>query len=215
MSLSTTNPSTTTSPLTTNRQKVVLASGNAGKIRELSTLLADFGLDLIAQTELKVDSVKETGLTFIENALIKARHAAKITGLPAIADDSGISVNILAGAPGIYSARYAGEGASDQQNLDKLLAALNKVPADQRQAHFNCVLVYMRHAEDPTPIICHGVWHGEITFTAAGGGGFGYDPIFYLPELGCTAAELSHEQKSKVSHRGQALKLLLDAMRNE
>lgn len=200
---------------TTNRHKIVLASGNSGKIGELTNLLADFGLDIVAQTELQVDSVEETGLTFIENALIKARHAAKVTGLPAIADDSGISVNILDGAPGIYSARYAGAEASAQQNLDKLLATLKEVPAGQRQAHFNCVLVYMRHAEDPMPIVCQGIWRGEITFTEAGEGGFGYDPIFYLPELGCTAAELSHEQKNIISHRGQALKLLLDAMRNE
>lgn len=194
-------------------QKVVLATGNAGKVRELSSLLSDFGLDVVAQTELNVESVEETGLTFIENAILKARHAAKVTGLPAIADDSGLAVDVLGGAPGIYSARYAGEEATDQQNLEKLLLALKDVPEDQRQAQFHCVLVYMRHAEDPTPLVCHGSWPGIITREAAGNGGFGYDPIFFVPEAGKTAAELSREEKIAVSHRGQALKLLLEALR--
>jgi XTP/dITP diphosphohydrolase len=194
-------------------QKVVLATGNAGKVRELAHLLADFGLDVVAQTELGVESAEETGLTFIENAILKARHAAAITGLPAVADDSGLAVDFLGGAPGIYSARYAGVDASDQQNLDKLLVALKDVPQSQRTAQFHCVLVYMRHAEDPTPLVCHGSWAGEITFTEAGAGGFGYDPIFYVPELGKTAAELTREEKSAVSHRGQALKLLFTAMK--
>ncbi|MGL4725331.1 MAG: XTP/dITP diphosphatase [Scandinavium sp.] len=194
-------------------QKVVLATGNAGKVRELSSLLSDFGLDVVAQTELNVESVEETGLTFIENAILKARHAAKVTGLPAIADDSGLAVDVLGGAPGIYSARYAGEDATDQQNLEKLLVALKDVPEDQRQAQFHCVLVYMRHAEDPTPLVCHGSWPGVITREAAGNGGFGYDPIFFVPEAGKTAAELSREEKIAVSHRGQALKLLLEALR--
>jgi len=194
-------------------QKVVLATGNAGKVRELASLLNDFGLDVVAQTELNVASVEETGLTFIENAILKARHAAKVTGLPAIADDSGLAVDVLGGAPGIYSARYAGEDASDQQNLEKLLEALNDVPDDKRQAQFHCVLVYMRHAEDPTPLVCHGSWPGVITREAAGNGGFGYDPIFFVPDAGKTAAELSREEKIAVSHRGQALKLLLEALR--
>jgi XTP/dITP diphosphohydrolase len=194
-------------------QKVVLATGNAGKVRELASLLNDFGLDVVAQTELNVESVEETGLTFIENAILKARHAAKVTGLPAIADDSGLAVDVLGGAPGIYSARYAGEDASDQQNLEKLLVALNDVPDDKRQAQFHCVLVYMRHAEDPTPLVCHGSWPGVITREAAGNGGFGYDPIFFVPGAGKTAAELSREEKIAVSHRGQALKLLLEALR--
>lgn len=194
-------------------QKVVLATGNAGKVRELAHLLADFGLDVVAQTELGVESAEETGLTFIENAILKARHAAAVTGLPAVADDSGLAVDFLGGAPGIYSARYAGVDASDQQNLDKLLVALKDVPQGQRNAHFHCVLVYMRHAEDPTPLVCHGSWAGEITFAQAGEGGFGYDPIFYVPELSKTAAELSREEKSAVSHRGQALKLLFAAMK--
>lgn len=148
-------------------QKVVLATGNAGKVRELASLLEDFGLDIVAQTELGVDSAEETGLTFIENAILKARHAAQITGLPAIADDSGIAVDALGGAPGIYSARYSGEDATDQQNLEKLLAALKDVPDDQRQAQFHCVLVYLRHAADPTPVVCHGSWPGVITRQAA------------------------------------------------
>ncbi|MER2472664.1 XTP/dITP diphosphatase [Photorhabdus laumondii] len=195
-------------------QKVVLATGNPGKVRELAQLLADFGLDIVAQTELGVDSAEETGLTFIENAILKARHAAQVTGLPAIADDSGLSVDILGGAPGIYSARYAGENATDQQNLEKLLDTMKDIPDDQRQAQFNCVLVYIRHAEDPTPLVFHGRWPGFIAHKSAGSGGFGYDPIFYIPELGCTAAELTGEQKNAVSHRGQALKMMLDTLRN-
>ena len=195
-------------------QKVVLATGNPGKVRELADLLADFGLNVVAQTELGVESAEETGLTFIENAILKARHAAQITGLPAIADDSGLAVDALGGAPGIYSARYAGVDASDQQNLDKLLVALKDVPQGSRGAQFHCVLVYMRHAEDPTPLVFHGCWAGEITHAAAGEGGFGYDPIFYIPELGLTAAELSRDEKRAVSHRGKALKLMLEAMRN-
>ncbi|WP_312741501.1 XTP/dITP diphosphatase [Cedecea neteri] len=195
-------------------QKVVLATGNAGKVRELANLLADFGFDVVAQTELNVESVEETGLTFIENAILKARHAAKVTGLPALADDSGLAVDALGGAPGIYSARYAGEDASDQQNLEKLLEALKVVPNEKRQAQFHCVLVYMRHAEDPTPLVFHGSWPGVITHAPAGQGGFGYDPIFYVPSEGKTAAELTRDEKSAISHRGQALKLLLEAMRN-
>ncbi|KAA1195534.1 XTP/dITP diphosphatase [Photorhabdus heterorhabditis] len=195
-------------------QKVVLATGNPGKVRELAQLLADFGLDIVAQTELNVDSAEETGLTFIENAILKARHAAQVTGLPAIADDSGLSVDILGGAPGIYSARYAGENATDQQNLEKLLDTMKDIPDDQRQAQFNCVLVYIRHAEDPTPLVFHGRWPGVIAHKPAGNGGFGYDPIFYVLELGCTAAELTGEQKNAVSHRGQALKMMLDTLRD-
>ncbi len=195
-------------------QKVVLATGNAGKVRELADLLEGFGLDVVAQTELGVDSAEETGLTFIENAILKARHAAQVTGLPAIADDSGLAVNALGGAPGIYSARYAGADASDQQNLEKLLTALDTVPDGERQAQFHCVLVYLRHADDPTPLVCHGSWAGEITRTAAGEGGFGYDPIFYVPSAGKTAAEMTRDEKRGQSHRGQALKLLMEAMRN-
>ncbi|EMI5490961.1 XTP/dITP diphosphatase [Providencia stuartii] len=195
-------------------QKVVLATGNPGKVNELADLLRDFGMDIIAQTSLGVESAEETGLTFIENAILKARHAAKQTGLPAIADDSGISVDALGGAPGIYSARYAGEDATDEQNLHKLLEAMKSVPDGQRQAQFNCVLVYLRHAEDPTPLVFHGRWHGVITHEPCGQGGFGYDPIFYVPELNCTSAELSKSEKQAVSHRGKALAMLLDALKN-
>ncbi|WP_312213038.1 XTP/dITP diphosphatase [Pseudescherichia sp.] len=195
-------------------QKVVLATGNAGKVRELASLLNDFGLDVVAQTELGVESAEETGLTFIENAIIKARHAAQVTGLPAIADDSGLAVDALGGAPGIYSARFAGVDATDQQNLEKLLVELQDVPDSERQAQFHCVLVYMRHADDPTPLVCHGSWQGTIARAPAGSGGFGYDPIFIVPEAGKTAAELTADEKRAASHRGQALKLLLEALRN-
>lgn len=195
-------------------QKVVLATGNPGKVREMADLLAAFGLDIVAQTELGVESAEETGLTFIENAILKARHAAAITGLPAIADDSGLAVDALGGAPGIYSARYAGEDASDRQNLLKLLAALENVPDDKRQAQFHCVLVYLRHAKDPTPLVFHGSWQGEITRSAVGEGGFGYDPIFFVPKLGKTAGEMTKAEKHAVSHRGKAMTLLLEAMRN-
>lgn len=195
-------------------QKVVLATGNAGKVRELADLLEGFGFDVVAQTELGVASAEETGLTFIENAILKARHAAQVTGLPAIADDSGLAVNALGGAPGIYSARYAGTEASDRQNLEKLLSALESVPDGERQARFHCVLVYLRHADDPTPLVCHGSWAGEILRAPAGEGGFGYDPIFYVPTAGKTAAEMSRDEKRGQSHRGQALRLLMEAMRN-
>ncbi len=198
----------------TLRQNVVLATGNPGKVRELADLLADFGMNIVAQTELGVDSAEETGLTFIENALLKARHAAKITGLPAVADDSGLAVDALGGAPGIYSARYAGVDASDQANLDKLLAAIKDVPDEQRGASFHCVLVYLRHADDPTPLVCHGRWDGVLTHAAVGEGGFGYDPIFFVPSAGKTAAEMTRDEKNALSHRGQALRLLLDALRH-
>ena len=195
-------------------QKVVLATGNPGKVNELADLLRDFGMDIIAQTTLGVESAEETGLTFIENAILKARHAAAQTGLPAIADDSGISVDALGGAPGIYSARYAGQDASDEENLHKLLEAMKSVPDGQRQAQFNCVLVYLKHANDPTPLVFHGRWHGVITQQPCGQSGFGYDPIFYIPELNCTSAELSKSEKQAISHRGKALAMLLDALKN-
>lgn len=195
-------------------QKIVLATGNPGKVHEMASLLEDFGLEVVAQTDLGVDSAEETGLTFIENAILKARHAARITGLPAIADDSGLAVDALGGAPGIYSARFAGPDASDQQNLDKLLVELQARPDAPRTAQFHCVLVYMRHADDPTPLVCHGSWAGNIQSAPSGNGGFGYDPVFYVPDLGCTAAELTKTEKNAVSHRGQALKLLLDALSN-
>ncbi|CAK9884264.1 MAG: dITP/XTP pyrophosphatase [Candidatus Erwinia impunctatus] len=196
-------------------QKVVLATGNQGKVRELDYLLTSTGRTVVAQSSLGVTSVEETGLTFIENAIIKARHAAAETGLPALADDSGLAVAALQGAPGIYSARYAGEEATDQQNVQKLLAEMQQIPQGQRQAEFHCVLVYLRHASDPTPLVCRGCWQGEIALQPAGEGGFGYDPLFFIASEGKTAAQLTRDEKRALSHRGKALNLLLDALRNE
>lgn len=190
-------------------QKVVLATGNKGKVAELSAMLKPFALAVIPQTDLGVSDADETGLTFVENAILKARHAALVTGLPAIADDSGLAVQALNGAPGIYSARYAGENATDADNIKKLLTELTNVPSSQRQAAFHCVLVYLRHAADPTPLICYGSWAGEIAQESSGHGGFGYDPVFYLPTLGKTAAQLLPEEKQQLSHRGLALRQLL------
>ena len=189
-------------------KKIVLATGNRGKVKELADMLQPLAIQVIPQSEFDLPDVAETGTTFVENAIIKARHAAALTGLPAIADDSGLAVDHLKGAPGIYSARFAGEGASDAQNLQKLLVELEGVPKEQRSARFHCVLVFMRHAEDPTPIICHGSWEGEITTTPHGDGGFGYDPIFYVPTDQCCSAELPRERKNQLSHRGQALSQL-------
>lgn len=189
-------------------KKIVLATGNQGKVREMADLLSEFGFDVVAQSDYTVSEVAETGTTFIENAIIKARHAAKETGLAAIADDSGLEVDYLQGAPGIYSARYAGEGASDQQNLEKLLAAMENVPEAQRTARFHCVLVLMRHHQDPTPIVCHGVWEGRILTEPQGEHGFGYDPIFFVPEDQCASAQLEPARKKQLSHRGKALKQL-------
>ncbi|MCO6552750.1 MAG: XTP/dITP diphosphatase [Gilliamella sp.] len=190
-------------------QKIVLATNNQGKVNELQTLLANAGFDIIAQSQFNVPDADETGLTFIENALLKARHTAKLTGLPAIADDSGLAVDALDGQPGIYSARYAGEHGNDKSNNQKLLKALQNIPKEKRTAYFYCALVFMRHENDPTPIICLGKWDGLILNEEQGDGGFGYDPLFYVPELGCTAAQLTKEQKSQISHRGQALKQLI------
>ena len=189
-------------------KKIVLATGNQGKVREMADLLADFGFDVVAQSEFKVSEVAETGTTFIENAIIKARHAAKETGLAAIADDSGLEVDYLHGAPGIYSARYAGDHASDAENIEKLLEALKNVPEEQRTARFHCVLVLMRHADDPTPIVCHGQWEGRILTQTQGSNGFGYDPLFWVPEEQCSSAQLEPMRKKQLSHRGQALKQL-------
>lgn len=192
--------------------KIVLATGNQGKVREMADLLSDFGFDVLAQSEFNVSEVAETGTTFIENAIIKARHAAKETGLPAIADDSGLEVDYLKGAPGIYSARYAGEDATDQQNLEKLLDAMKDVPEEKRSARFHCVLVLMRHENDPTPLVCHGQWEGRILTEANGGNGFGYDPVFFVPEDNCASAELEPTRKKQLSHRGKALKKLFAAL---
>lgn len=188
---------------------VVLATGNQGKVKELSNLLAQHAIEVVPQSNFDVPEVPETGTTFVENAIIKARHAAKITGLPAIADDSGLEVDALNGEPGVYSARYAGENATDNDNTDKLLNALSNVPTAQRNARFHCVLVYMKHANDPTPIICHGVWEGSIIDEKLGDQGFGYDPVFWQEAHQKTSAQLSRDLKNKLSHRGQALKLLV------
>ncbi|EKO3553232.1 XTP/dITP diphosphatase [Vibrio fluvialis] len=196
-------------------KKIVLATGNQGKVREMAELLADFGFDVVAQSEFNVSEVAESGTTFIENAIIKARHAAKETGLPAIADDSGLEVDYLGGAPGVYSARYAGEDASDQQNLEKLLDAMKDVPEAQRSARFHCVLVLMRHENDPTPLVCHGKWEGRILTQAHGSNGFGYDPIFFVPEENCASAQLEPVRKKQLSHRGQALKKLFQAIEEQ
>lgn len=189
-------------------RRVVLASGNAGKLRELSALLAGQGFELLAQTGLGVTAAEETGLSFCENAILKARHAARATGLPAIADDSGLAVDALDGRPGIYSARFAGPGASDADNVEKLLTGLGDVEDAARTARFICVIVAMRHEADPVPVICQGQWAGSIARAPAGAGGFGYDPVFVVPGLACTAAELSPEHKNRISHRGQALRQL-------
>jgi len=186
-------------------KRLVLASANPGKLRELSALLGDLGYQLSAQSEFDVPSVPETGTTFVENAIIKARHAAELTGLPALADDSGIEVDALDGAPGVYSARFAGAEASDADNNALLVEKLRSVPEDRRTARYRAVIVLMRHAADPSPLICEGSWEGVIRLEPAGDGGFGYDPYFFLPELGCTSAELSAADKNRRSHRGQAL----------
>lgn len=188
-------------------KKIVLATGNKGKVAEFSYLFKQYSISVVPQSDFNVPDVPETGTTFVENAIIKARHAAKLTGLPAIADDSGLVVDALDGAPGIYSARYAGEHGNDGANCKKLLQNLHGKA--NRNARFLCVLVYMEHANDPTPIICEGHWHGEITEQASGDGGFGYDPIFYVPKEQCTVAELDKAIKNKISHRGQALALLM------
>ncbi len=193
-------------------RRIVLASNNAGKLREFNSLLADAGYAILAQRDFAIPEIEETGLTFVENAILKARNAAAHSGLPAIADDSGIEVDALEGRPGIYSARYAGEGASDQDNVSKLLEALHDVADAERGARFQCVLVYLRHAEDPTPIICQGTWEGAILRDRQGENGFGYDPVFFVPEENTSAARISAETKNRLSHRGKALRQLLERL---
>jgi XTP/dITP diphosphohydrolase len=190
--------------------KIVIATSNPGKISELNALTAGNRFEIVTQKSLGIDDVPETGLTFVENALIKARHAAKSSGLAAIADDSGIVVNALNGAPGIYSARYAGEPANAANNIKKLLSAMKNIP--ERQCAFHCVLVYLKSADDPTPIICHGVWEGTLLEAARGENGFGYDPIFFVESHNCSAAELPLEVKNQLSHRGIALTQLMAAL---
>jgi XTP/dITP diphosphohydrolase len=194
-----------------NDNRIVLASNNAGKVREINQLLAGAGIEVVSQSTFDIAEAEETGLTFVENAILKARNAALYSELPAIADDSGIEVDALKGAPGIYSARYAGIGARDEDNLQKLLHEMKDVHELDRSARFQCVMVYMRHAYDPTPLICQGTWEGRIMSEPRGENGFGYDPVFFIPERNCCAAELDAETKNSLSHRGQALRKLLKA----
>lgn len=205
-------------------KKIVLASGNEGKLRELQQLLQPLHVELVTQKSLAIDDADETGLTFIENAIIKARHASDACGLPALADDSGLAVDALVGAPGIYSARFAnmtGEcpvdadrTTRDAANNRKLLALLDGLADEKRDAQFHCVLVYLRHAADPTPIVCHGVWHGRILTAPAGEGGFGYDPLFHVPSMACSSAQLSAAQKNAISHRAIAMQSLIQQLQS-
>ncbi len=190
---------------------IILASNNRGKINEFNQLVAEFGLHVVPQSEFNLPSVAETGLSFVENALIKARFAAQHTGLPALADDSGLEVEALQGAPGIYSARFAGEEATDAENNQLLLEKLADIPESQRTARYHCVIVLLRHATDPTPLICQGTWTGSITLTLRGTLGFGYDPCFYVPTHQCTAAELPTEIKNRISHRALAFQQFTSA----
>ncbi len=198
-----------------DKRKLVIASGNPGKLRELSALLEPLGYELHAQSEFDVPEAEETGTTFVENAIIKARNAAAHTGLPAIADDSGIEVDALDGAPGVYSARFSGPGADDASNNALLVEKLRNVPEQQRGARYRAVLVYMRHAADPSPIICEGSWEGRIILEPRGDNGFGYDPHFWLDSHGCTSAELDPAEKNRLSHRGQALRELVERLQRE
>lgn len=195
-----------------SRNRIVLASNNAGKIKEINALLAQQGFEILPQKTFTSKEAVEDGLSFVENAIKKARFAARASGLPAIADDSGIEVDALNGQPGIYSARYAGEDASDQQNVTKLLEALADIEDEKRSARFQCLMVYVRHENDPVPVICQGSWEGKILTAPQGENGFGYDPVFFVPEENCSAAQLSPEKKNSLSHRGKALKLLVQKL---
>ncbi len=197
------------------KKKWVLATSNEGKVKEMREILNSLSIEVFPQAHFNVADISETGTTFVENAIIKARHAAKMTGLPALADDSGLEVDYLLGKPGIYSARFAGQDASDQQNIDLLLANLHGVEKKQRSARFRCVLVNMRHHLDPTPIICQGTWEGRIMETQLGRNGFGYDPIFWVESDQCSSAQLSKQRKRELSHRGQALALLAPQLKAE
>lgn len=191
---------------------LVLASGNAGKLREFQQLLGNCGFEVVPQSDFFSENVAETGLSFVENAILKARYACVQTGLPALADDSGIEVDALNGRPGIYSARYAGETAKDADNNAKLLQELAGLPSEKRSARYHAVLAFMRHAEDPTPILCQGVWEGTILTEPRGNGGFGYDPLFFVPSHNCAAAELDKAEKNRISHRGKAMQELLQRL---
>jgi len=195
-----------------SRRRWVVATGNPGKLAEIQALLAELPFDLVAQRELGVEPTDEPAITFIENALIKARHAARSTGLPAIADDSGLAVDALDGLPGVRSARFAGPNADDRANVARLLDALNGVPLERRTARFHCVVVAMEGPDDPAPTIATGSWAGRITFAPAGSGGFGYDPVFFVEEHGCTAAELPPDVKNAISHRAVAFRGLVAAL---
>lgn len=193
--------------------KIIIASDNVGKITEIEYYLKALSLTLVPQSTFNIVPIEETGASFVENALLKARHAAKHSGLPALADDSGLSVDALDGAPGIYSARYAGPSATDTDNIAKLLNAAKDLSAEQRQASFYCALVFVRHALDPVPLICVGQWKGQLLTHPQGTQGFGYDPIFYVPETHCSAAELPAAKKNELSHRGKAMKALIAGLR--
>jgi XTP/dITP diphosphohydrolase len=194
--------------------RVVLATNNPGKLRELRELLAPLSFEVLPQTQFTPVAAEETGLSFVENAILKARHAARASGLPAIADDSGLEVDALHGAPGIYSARYAGEQASDADNLEKLVAALRPWPPEQRTARYRCALAFLRWDLDPAPVICQTQWEGRIIDMPRGSGGFGYDPVFELTDRGLTVAELSATEKNQLSHRGRALRALVGELRS-
>ncbi len=194
---------------------IVLASNNSGKLREFHQMFNNTSLNIISQSEYSVSDAEETGLSFIENAILKARHCCEKTQLPSIADDSGLAVDYLQGAPGIYSARYAGEHGNDAKNNKKLLSNLSAAPKDQRSAQFICALAFMRHAEDPTPIVCQASWEGTILSEAQGEHGFGYDPLFWVPEKKCSSAQLAPEIKNAISHRAKALQLLLASFKEQ
>ena len=198
----------------TQLKDLVLASANAGKIRELQAMLGGLGIHIIPQQQLNIEDVEETGQSFVENAILKARNAAEKSGLPAIADDSGLEVDFLNGAPGIYSARFSGEGATDQTSIDKLLELLRDVPTCERGARYQSVIVVMRHSTDPTPLIFQGSWEGYIAVERKGTKGFGYDPIFIAEETNCHAAELDKATKNRMSHRGKAIAQLLQHIHN-
>jgi XTP/dITP diphosphohydrolase len=192
-----------------SRRRVVVASGNAGKLKEIRHILEGLDLEILPQSEFNMEAAAETGETFVENAILKARHACRHTGLAAIADDSGLEVDALGGAPGVYSARYAGSGAGDRANLELLLERMTGVVQEDRTARFHCAMVYMRNAEDPVPVIAQAAWEGVIGFEPRGDNGFGYDPVFLVPGSGRTSAELPPETKNRISHRGMALRRLL------
>lgn len=197
------------------QQKIVLATGNPGKVKEMADVLAQFGFEVVAQSEFGIESPEETGLTFVENAILKARHAAKISGLPSIADDSGLAVTALGGAPGLYSARYAGEDGNDVKNRAKLLTEMAAFPQAERGAKFVSVIVLLQHETDPTPIIAEGECHGEILFEEKGENGFGYDALFFYPPKNASFAELPQTEKKQVSHRANALKILQQKLQSK